>query len=80
MWAPQSPLVHGPGYEFGNQVNHLATDFAVRAILAQPAEYLRVAWDSAAQTFMPEHDTNLSQYLVLVSRDRAAVASGPDRQ
>jgi hypothetical protein len=63
VWAPQSPLAHGPGYEFGNQVNHLATGFALRAILAQPGDYLRAVGDSAVQTFLPEHDTNLSQYL-----------------
>ncbi len=37
LWSPQSPLAHGPASEFSSQVNHLATGFAVRAIIAQPA-------------------------------------------
>ncbi len=61
LWAPQSPLAHGPAGEFSSQVNHLATDFALRAIMAQPATYLRVVWDATAETFVPEADTNKSQ-------------------
>jgi hypothetical protein len=61
VWAPQSPLAHGPSWEFGPQVNHLATSFALRAIKAQPLAYLRAVWDSAAETFVPEGYTNRSQ-------------------
>jgi hypothetical protein len=61
VWAPQSPLLHGPAWEFSDQVNHLATNFALRAIFAQPGDYLRAVWDSTAQTFLPVRDTNRSQ-------------------
>jgi len=61
VWAPQSPLAHGPAWEFSSQVNHLATDFALHAIMAQPVTYLRVVWDTTAETFLPEQDTNKSQ-------------------
>lgn len=61
VWAPQSPIAHGPAPEFSSQVNHLATSFAVRAIVAQPATYLRVVWDATAEAFLPELDTNKSQ-------------------
>jgi hypothetical protein len=65
LWSPQSPLAHGPAWAFSSQVNHLATDFALRAIIAQPATYLRVVWDATAETFVPARDTNKSrrQYL-----------------
>ena len=63
VWAPQSPLAHGPQWEFSNEVNHLATGFALRAMLAQPGAYLRVVWDSTAETFLPEPATNHSQDL-----------------
>jgi hypothetical protein len=61
LWSPQSPLAHGPAWAFSSQVNQLATDFALRAILAQPATYLRVVWDATAETFVPEQETNKSQ-------------------
>lgn len=61
VWSPQSPLARGPASEFSSQVNHLATSFAVRAIIAQPLPYLRVVWDATAETFLPEQDTNKSQ-------------------
>ena len=61
VWAPQSPLAHGPAWEFSSQVNSLATSFAVRAIMAQPVTYVRVVWDATVETFLPEQDTNKSQ-------------------
>jgi hypothetical protein len=61
VWSPQSPLARGPAAEFSSQVNHLATNFAVRAIIAQPAAYLRVVWDATTETFLPEQDTNKSE-------------------
>ena len=65
VWATQSPLNHGPGWAFGTNVNHLATNFSERAITAQPLSYLRVVWDSTIETFVPLRDTNKSyQYYV----------------
>jgi hypothetical protein len=61
VWSPQSPLDRGPDSEFSSQVNHLATSFAVRAIVAQPGAYLRVVWDATAETFLPVQDTNKTQ-------------------
>ncbi len=61
VWSPQSPLARGPASEFSSQVNHLATSFAVRAIIAQPTAYLRVVWDATAETFLPQQDTNKSE-------------------
>jgi hypothetical protein len=61
LWAPQSPLAHGSAWAFSSQVNHLAADFALRAIIAQPATYLRVVWDATAQTFVPGRDAKRSQ-------------------
>ena len=53
VWAPNSPVQHGPGWEFGAKVNGLATDFALRAIKAQPFDYLRTIWDATTRTFQP---------------------------
>lgn len=53
VWASNSPIQHGPGWEFGAKVNGLATDFALRAIEAQPFDYLRTVWDATAKTFQP---------------------------
>jgi hypothetical protein len=61
LWGAQSPLAHGPAWAFSSQVNHLGTDFALRAIMAQPATYLRVVWNATAETFVPEQETNKSQ-------------------
>ena len=66
VWATQSPLNHGPAWEFSSQVNHMATDFALRAIMAQPVAYLRVVWDATAETFVPEQVTNKSQAVYMV--------------
>jgi hypothetical protein len=61
VWATQSPLNHGPAWEFSSEVNHLATGFALRAIMAQPVAYLRTVWDATAETFLPGQLTNKSQ-------------------
>jgi hypothetical protein len=53
VWAFNSPIQHGPGSEFSAKVNNLATDFALRAIEAQPLDYLRTVWDATARTFQP---------------------------
>jgi hypothetical protein len=53
VWDFNSPIQHGPGSEFSAKVNSLATDFALRAIEAQPFDYLRTVWDGTARTFQP---------------------------
>jgi hypothetical protein len=58
VWAPSSPLLHGPEWEFGSSVNRLATDFAMRAIIAQPADYLGAVWHSTVETFRLRRDPN----------------------
>jgi len=61
VWQKASPLKDGPKWQFSNQVNHLATNFALRAISAQPANYLGAVWHSTIETFMPASKTNGSQ-------------------
>lgn len=61
VWASQSPIQHGPGWEFGTTVNRLATDFDRRAILAQPFDYLKVVVQSTLLSFHP--DSTQIQYL-----------------
>ncbi len=82
LWSPRSPLSHGAASEFSSQVNHLATGFALRAIIAQPATYLRVVWDATAETFLPEQDTNKSQgqytFPATVPQSLSAVAAKND--
>src|SRR5258708_27023925 len=46
-------MQHGLGSEFSAKVNGLATDFALRAIKAQPFDYLRTIWDATTRTFQP---------------------------
>jgi hypothetical protein len=53
VWAANSPIQHGPGWEFSARVNGLATNFASRAIKAQPLDYLRTIWDATSKTFQP---------------------------
>jgi hypothetical protein len=62
LWAPQSPINHGPGWAFSEKVNNLATNFAIRAIRAQPADYLRVVWDATMQSFTL-HTPTQAEYL-----------------
>jgi hypothetical protein len=58
VWAPNSPLLHGPGWEFDSLVNRLATNFAMRAIIAQPSDYLGAVWHSTFETFRLRRDPN----------------------
>ena len=65
LWQPGSPLHHGPYPEFGVTVDRLATGFALRAIEAQPTDYLRAVWHSTIESFTPHRDllgTGQSQY------------------
>jgi hypothetical protein len=54
IWQPNTPLLNSSTYEFSPTVNHLATDFALRAIKAQPLDYLRAVWDSTVEGFTVE--------------------------
>jgi len=56
VWAPNSPLAHAPGWEFGEVANRLATNFALRAIEAQPLDYLRAVWHSTYESFRLHRD------------------------
>jgi hypothetical protein len=53
VWSARSPINSGRpvGSEFDSRVDSLATDFALRAIDAQPAAYLSVVWRSTAENF-----------------------------
>lgn len=52
-WSTRSPINIRPpgGSEFDSRVDGLATDFALRAIRAQPAAYLGAVWHSTAENF-----------------------------
>jgi hypothetical protein len=51
VWSSESPLWHGPAGEFSNEVDKLATNFAIRAIKTQPGAYLQTIWGSTYMTF-----------------------------
>jgi hypothetical protein len=55
-WSPTSPINTKPpgGWQFDSRVNSLATNFALRAIQAQPAAYLKAVWRSTAENFEPQ--------------------------
>jgi hypothetical protein len=42
IWNAQSPLNRSPGTRFGPENNALSNDYAKRAIISQPGDYLRV--------------------------------------
>jgi hypothetical protein len=52
IWDLGSPLRAVPGGLFGNQSDRLGTGFALRAIRAQPLDYLRVVWVNFEQSFL----------------------------
>jgi len=60
VWATDSPLAHGPGWEFDNATNSLATSFALRAIEAQPLAYLGAVWHTTFESFRPHRDNTAS--------------------
>jgi hypothetical protein len=78
VWASQSPTQHGPGasYEFNNRADSLETNFALRAIMAQPADYLKLVWSGTVEAFLPLRDTNYSasQYQFPGTRPESAAA------
>ena len=55
-WYATSPINVAPpgGSEVDARVNSLATDFALRAIEAQPAAYLKAVWRSMTENFEPQ--------------------------
>jgi len=55
-WSVTSPINVRPpgGWEFDSRVNSLATNFALRAIRAQPAAYLGAVWHSTMENFEPQ--------------------------
>ena len=63
IWNAQSPLNRYPGNRFGPDNNALSNDFAKRAIIAQPGDYLKVvAYDFLRvfrweRTVFPDPDT-----------------------
>jgi hypothetical protein len=63
-WSATSPINVRPpgGWEFDSQVNRLATNFALRAIEAQPAAYLRAVWNSTAENFRPQFEDSAAWY------------------
>jgi hypothetical protein len=84
LWSAQSPIQHGPGSEFSSKVNGLATQWALRAITAQPTAYLKVVVNASLEAIKPEHDTNQSQTIYLFpaakpeSEKALAIQSGED--
>jgi hypothetical protein len=57
IWSG-SPLHAVPGGEFGKRADRLGTGFALRAIRAQPLDYLQVAGRSFWESFLAHRDTN----------------------
>jgi hypothetical protein len=62
VWATQSPINIGHGWEFSEHVNSLASNFAIRAIEAQPADYLNVVWHATLESFAL-HTATQTEYL-----------------
>jgi hypothetical protein len=53
VWAASSPLAHPPGgWAFSNEADRLETNFALRAIEAQPVAYVRSVWHSTFEAFL----------------------------
>jgi hypothetical protein len=58
IWSSTSPLHAVPGGAFGKRADSLGTSFALRAIRAQPLDYLRLAGRSFWQSFLLEPSTH----------------------
>jgi len=63
-WSVTSPVNVKPpgGWEFDSRANSLATNFALRAIKAQPADYLEAVWQSITQNFEPQFEHSAAWY------------------
>lgn len=68
IWS-EGPLRTLPGGVFGNLADKLGTNFALRAIRAQPADYLRLVWSCFWENFRLDKDTNAT---VMLQRESAA--------
>jgi len=53
-WSATSPINVKPpgGWEFDSRANSLATDFALRAMRAQPVSYIGSVWESVMENFV----------------------------
>jgi hypothetical protein len=73
IWDASSPLRTIDGGEFGHLADRLGVNFAERAVRAQPAAYLRAAWLSLWESFLPHGDVNSPDQLdregALLQRD-----------
>jgi hypothetical protein len=58
VWISTSPIKNIPGGEFGKQADALGTSFALRAIRAQPLDYLRAVGSSFWIIFQPHPRTS----------------------
>src|SRR5216683_2959449 len=58
IWSSTSPIQAVPGGAFGKRADSLGTSFALRAIRAQPLDYLRVAGRSFWENFLLEPSTH----------------------
>jgi hypothetical protein len=62
IWS-DGPLRTLPGGAFGNLANRLGTAFALRAIRAQPLDYLRVVWSCFWEDFRLDKDNEATATL-----------------
>jgi hypothetical protein len=64
VWNVTSPINVKPpgGSEFDSRVNSLATNFAIRAIEAQPAAYFAAVWHSTLENFQPQFKGSAAWY------------------
>ena len=53
IWSPTSPIHTLPGGPFGKRADSLGASFAVRAIRAQPLDYLRTGGRALWESFLP---------------------------
>ncbi len=67
IWANGSPIRAVHGGEFGKLADKLGTGFALRAIRAQPLDYLRAVSQSFWESFLPHGDVNASAPLQRVA-------------
>ncbi len=70
IWDSDSPLRAIPGGKFGRTAERLGSDFALRAIRAQPAAYLGAVWQSLREGFLLHGNASSP---VLLHREAAAL-------
>jgi hypothetical protein len=64
IWNLDNPMRHLHGGEFGNLGNRLGTDFALRAIEAQPLNYLGVVTENFLQSFLLHGNAHARKYSI----------------